>query len=177
MVNWAMVVTLCRIALVPVFAFIMFLPIPKKEWLAAAVFCLASSTDCLDGYLARKHNHVTKLGILLDPFADKLLVVTALVFLVGRGVPEWMAWVIIIREFAVVGLRLIAPKAPISPSLMGKSKTVLEMVAIVLILLQVWLGKYILFFAVFFSVVSGIEYYIAARKWFRWRVQLGIKRR
>jgi len=177
MVNWALIVTLSRIALVPVFAFVMFLPIPKKEWLAAAVFCVAASTDCLDGYLARKHNQITKLGILLDPLADKLLVITALVFLIGKGVPKWMAWVLIAREFAVIGLRLIAPKSPISPSFIGKAKTALEMVGIVLIILKFWLGTYILFFAVFFSIVSGIEYYVAARKWFRWRVQLGIKQR
>jgi CDP-diacylglycerol--glycerol-3-phosphate 3-phosphatidyltransferase len=109
--------------------------------------------------------------------ADKLLVVTALIFLIGRGVPKWMAWALIAREFAVVGLRLVAPKAPISPSFMGKLKTALEMVGVVAVLLKFWAGKYILLFAVAFSIASGFEYYWAARKWLRWRKQLDIQHR
>lgn len=168
MVNWAILVTLSRIALVPVFVFILSLPIPNKEWLAAAVFCIAAATDCFDGYLARKHKQVTKLGILLDPLADKLLVISALIFLIGEGIPAWIAWILIGREFAVVGLRLIAPKAPISPSFSGKTKTALEMIGIIAALLHAWASWYILFLAVIFSVLSGISYFWRARKWLRW---------
>lgn len=168
MVNWAIVTTLSRIALVPVFVIVLLLPVQEKQWIAAIVFCIAAATDALDGYLARKSNQVTKLGVLLDPLADKLLVITALIFLIGKGVPKWMAWILIAREFAVVGLRLIAPKSPISPSFYGKLKTALEMIGVIAVLLKFRAGWYVLFLAVIFSVISGIGYYWAARKWLRW---------
>jgi CDP-diacylglycerol--glycerol-3-phosphate 3-phosphatidyltransferase len=165
MVNVAMMLTWLRILLVPVFAAILYLPIPEKQWIATIVFCFAAFTDALDGYIARKFNQMTEFGATLDPVADKLLVATALIFLIGEGVPIWMAWVLIIRDFSVVGLRLIAKrKSPVSPSLMGKLKTVFEMLGIVLVLLQVKVATSILFIAVILSVVSGIEYFWQFRR-------------
>jgi CDP-diacylglycerol--glycerol-3-phosphate 3-phosphatidyltransferase len=165
MVTVANTLTLARMALVPVFIAILYSPIPGKEWIAAAVFCVAAATDAFDGYFARKYHQVSKIGALLDPVADKLLVISALIFLIGKGVPTWMAWVLIAREFLVISLRLlVAPYEPISPSIFGKLKTALEMIGIVGILLQVSMAVYILFAAVVLSVVSGLQYFWRARK-------------
>ncbi len=164
MVNWAIVFTLSRIVFTPVFVAVLFMPIPNREWLAAVVFCIAAATDAMDGFIARRTNSVTKLGTLLDPVADKLLVVTALIFLIGRGVPAWIAWVLIAREFVVVSLRLLAPKTTISPSMFGKSKTLAEMVGIVAVLLKIWFAWWILFAAVILSVISAIQYFWRARE-------------
>lgn len=162
--NWAIVFTLSRIVFTPVFVAVLFMPIPNREWLAAVVFCIAAATDAMDGFIARRTNSVTKLGTLLDPVADKLLVVTALIFLIGRGVPAWIAWVLIAREFVVVSLRLLAPKTTISPSMFGKSKTLAEMVGIVAVLLKIWFAWWILFAAVILSVISAIQYFWRARE-------------
>lgn len=157
--NVAIMLTWLRILLVPVFAAILYLPIPEKQWIATAVFCFAALTDALDGYVARKFNQATKFGATLDPVADKLLVATALIFLIGEGVPIWMAWVLIIRDFSIVSLRLaVKRKSTIMPSFTGKLKTMFEMLGIILVLLQVKVATSILFVAVILSVVSGIEY-------------------
>lgn len=168
MVTVANAFTLSRIALVPVFIIILYSPIPKKEWIAAIVFCVAAATDAFDGYFARKYNQRSKLGTLLDPVADKLLVISALIFLIGKGVPAWMAWVLIAREFLIIGLRLVvAPREPIVPSGLGKLKTALEMVGIVGVLLEMEIAVSILFVAVICSVVSGVQYV--------WRVRKAVK--
>jgi CDP-diacylglycerol--glycerol-3-phosphate 3-phosphatidyltransferase len=159
MVNFAIMLTWLRILLVPVFAGVLLLDIPEKQWIAVVVFFFAALTDALDGYIARKFNQATEFGATLDPVADKLLVATALIFLIGEGVPIWMAWVLIIRDFSIVGLRLaVKRKSVIRPSFMGKLKTVFEMLGIVLVLLQVKVAASVLFIAVILSVVSGIEY-------------------
>jgi CDP-diacylglycerol--glycerol-3-phosphate 3-phosphatidyltransferase len=159
MVNFAIMLTWLRILLVPVFAGVLLLDIPEKQWIAVAVFFFAALTDALDGYIARKFNQATEFGATLDPVADKLLVATALIFLIGEGVPIWMAWVLIIRDFSIVGLRLaVKRKSVIRPSFMGKLKTLFEMLGIVLVLLQVKVATSVLLVAVILSVVSGIEY-------------------
>ncbi len=159
MVNKALLLTWARILLVPVFALVLYLPIPEKQWIAVIVFCVAAATDALDGYVARRFNQSTEFGAALDPVADKLLVATALIFLIGEGVPAWMAWLLIIRDFAIVGLRLVVKrKTVIRPSFMGKIKTAAEMLGIILVLLQVKVATSVLFVAVILSVVSGIEY-------------------
>jgi len=165
MVSLATGFTLARIILVPVFIFVLYLPIERREWIAAFVFCIAALTDAFDGYFARKYNATTRIGALLDPIADKLLVISALIFLIGKGVPAWMAWILIAREFAIIGLRLIiSPEEMISPSLFGKLKTALEMIGIVGVLLHLNLAWYVLFAAVVCSIVSAAQYFWRARK-------------
>ncbi|MEM3153942.1 MAG: CDP-diacylglycerol--glycerol-3-phosphate 3-phosphatidyltransferase [Candidatus Woesearchaeota archaeon] len=165
MVTVANTFTLARIALVPVFIAILYSSVPGKEWIAAAVFCIAAATDAFDGYLARKYNQISKIGTLLDPVADKLLVISALIFLIGRGVPAWMAWVLIAREFVIVSLRLlVAPQEAIVPTTFGKLKTALEMIGVVGILLNIGTAIYVLLGAVIFSVISGLQYILRFRK-------------
>ena len=139
--NLANKLTLIRIFLVPVFLlFIATKDIPYGSFIATFIFILASLTDKLDGYVARSRNQITNFGKFMDPLADKLLVTAALISLVElQVVPGWAAVVIIAREFAVSGLRSIAAAQGrvIAASWWGKIKTVIQIVAIILLLLKV----------------------------------------
>ena len=138
--NLANKLTVIRIFLVPIFLiFIAVQGIPYGTFIATFIFILASLTDKLDGYIARGRNQITNFGKFMDPLADKLLVTSALISLVElQMVPSWAAIVIIAREFAVSGLRTIAASEGkvIAASWWGKIKTVIQIIAIVLLLLQ-----------------------------------------
>ena len=130
--NVPNVLTLVRIVAVPVLVVALLGAIPGGDALAAAVFALAAVTDGLDGYIARSRGSVTTFGKLMDPLADKLLIVAALVSLVSLDRLEaWVAMVIISRELAVTGLRSIAAErgVVISASWLGKVKTALQVAA------------------------------------------------
>jgi CDP-diacylglycerol--glycerol-3-phosphate 3-phosphatidyltransferase len=139
--NLANKLTLIRIFLVPVFlVFIAVKDIPYGSFIATFIFILASLTDKLDGYIARSRNQITNFGKFMDPLADKLLVTAALISLVElHVVPSWAAVVIIAREFAISGLRSIAAAQGrvIAASWWGKIKTVIQIIAIILLLLKV----------------------------------------
>lgn len=139
--NLANKLTLIRIFLVPVFlVFIAVKDIPYGSFIATFIFILASLTDKLDGYIARSRNQITNFGKFMDPLADKLLVTAALISLVElHVVPSWAAVVIIAREFAVSGLRSIAAAQGrvIAASWWGKIKTVIQIIAIILLLLKI----------------------------------------
>ncbi len=161
----ATVVTTIRILLVPVFMALLLVKIPYGVFWAAAVFVLAAATDGLDGYLARSRNEVTKLGILLDPLADKLLISAALVSLVQLGrISAWVAMLIIGREFAVTGLRLIAAGEGlvIPASKLGKLKTISQIVAVVAVLISFPGDQILLWIAVAITIWSGIDYFAKA---------------
>jgi len=162
MVTSANSITLARIALIPVFIALLYIDMPHQQSIAAATFVLIAATDWLDGWIARKQKQVTKVGALLDPLADKLLVSAALIFLIGKGVAPWMAFVIIGREFAVTGLRLVA-KEITSASYWGKLKTVSQMVGIVAVILQLPYAWHLMVLAVLLTVLSGIDYFWKAR--------------
>ena len=141
--NLANKLTIFRILLVPVMIFITFfnwpgefLGIPTVAWILNSIFILASITDKLDGYIARSRNQVTTFGKFLDPIADKVLVITALIILVEMGkIPAWIPTIIVFREFIVSGYRLIAVEnggKVIAASVWGKLKTVTQMIAIIL---------------------------------------------
>lgn len=170
--NW---LTLARILLIPIFMIFILVRIPYGEYVAAIVFIIAASTDGLDGYIARSRNQVTKLGRLMDPLADKLLVAAALISLVEvELVPAWIAVLIIGREFAVTGLRTIAADEGIilSASKLGKLKTVFQITAVVTLLLNEFfiykldfsLGLVVLYVAAFITILSGIDYFLKAWK-------------
>lgn len=170
--NIANSLTILRIFLIPLF--VLLIRIPYGDYLAALVFIAAALTDSLDGYLARKLHQVTKLGIILDPLADKLLITAALISLVELGaMPGWIAIVILGREFAVSGLRAVkAEEGIIIPaSKMGKTKTVVQVIAVLLLILQssyqhiisLPLGEWAMYIAVIITVVSGIEYFYRFR--------------
>ena len=183
--NLANRLTLVRIILIPVFMVFLLLQFPKghtlfphQDLVAAVIFILASATDGLDGYIARKRHQVTVLGKFMDPLADKLLVSAALISLVELGsVPAWVAWTILGREFAVTGLRAIAATdgVVISASKLGKIKTITQVVAISAILLDDWplsyfgipIGQPVLYIALIFTIISGIDYFSKTRKLLR----------
>lgn len=158
-------ITLIRISLIPLFAFVLIAKIPHKSYLAAFIFAMLSVSDFLDGYIARKKKQVTDFGKLIDPIADKLLIGTALIFLIGRGVDLWMAAVIISRELIVTAIRiyLIPSRIVVPASNFGKAKTVVQSLAIVAVLLEVPFSWYIMVAAVILTVVSGIEYLVRIR--------------
>lgn len=174
--NLPNALTLGRIFLVPLLVVVLLTKFEghlvfgvTKELVAAAIFALASLTDWLDGYLARRRKQVTALGQLMDPLADKLLITAALVSLVQMDLaPAWMVAVILGREFAVTVLRSIAHArgVVIAASPMGKFKMASQVIAILLLILgsehlqQFFvLGRVALWVAVVAAVVSGVDYY------------------
>ncbi len=140
--NLANKLTIFRILLVPVMILVTFfnwpgefLGIPTMSWILNFIFIIASITDKLDGYIARSRNQITTFGKFLDPIADKVLVITALIILVELGkLPAWLPTIIVFREFVVSGYRLIAVEnggKVIAASIWGKLKTVTQMLAII----------------------------------------------
>src|SRR5438093_3744993 len=178
--NWANVVTFGRIALVPVFVALMVAGgqgpgagTPQAgPWLAILVFVVASLTDSLDGYLARRSNKVTRLGIFMDPLADKLLVGAALAVLVAlRAFPLWAAVIIAVREIAVSLLRSAALRRGRSmpASRFGKLKTAIQLPMVVAWLLprSGWIAvvqDVAVVAAVAFTILSGVQYFLRTRE-------------
>lgn len=173
--NLANKLTMLRVILVPIFIAVMSIEsIPHWALLALLIFAVASITDTLDGQYARKHNLITNFGIFMDPFADKLLVVSAIIMLVAHGlIPAWVAIVIIAREFAVSGLRTVAANEGnvIPASNLGKIKTILQMAAVIAMLIKliimtdVWfasINTWITTRAQFIGILPDVLIYVAA---------------
>ena len=180
-------ITLTRIASIPLLIWILCSPRfsdrnGEREILASAVFILASITDGIDGYLARKRGQITTMGMLLDPLADKLLIAAAFVTLVQFNpalVPAWMAVVIIGREFLVSGLRSIAASEgfTIQASELGKFKMLVQIISVVAVILArhwhewpvygiyifpvYWIAFLAVWFMVLLSLISAADYFIA----------------
>ncbi len=159
-------ITIIRAGLVPLFAVILWVDIPYKNYLAAFIFAMLSVSDFLDGYFARKKKQVTELGKIIDPISDKILISTALILLIGKGVDLWMAVVIIAREVLITAIRiyLLPSKIVVPASNFGKAKTVAQSIAILFVLLNIPFSRHILLVAVFLTVISGIEYLIRIKK-------------
>ncbi len=171
-VNLPNILTLGRIVLVPVVVVVVLLEAkPDGSWIAAALFAAASATDGLDGYLARRRSSVTKFGKVMDPIADKLLVAAALIALVGLDrLAAWIAVVIIAREFAVTGLRVVAGEqgAEIAASQFGKAKTAIQNAAVIVLIGvpdagATWV-QVLVYAAVVITVASGIDYFVNFRR-------------
>lgn len=165
--------TVGRILVIPIF--ILLLTVWKDaliHYLAAIIFALASVTDYLDGYLARKWQVVTNFGKFADPMADKILVMTAFIMLVELGfAPAWVVAIIICRELAVTGLRLLLVEnggTVLAAAMPGKIKTFSQMFAIIFLLLH-WnlLGQITLYIALFFTLYSGYDYFKGASYLFK----------
>lgn len=161
--------TLFRIFLIPVFILVMLLNIPNKFLIACVVFIIAAVTDAMDGHIARKHNLVTDFGKFMDPLADKLLVISALICMIEVGlVPGWMVIIIVARELTVSILRAIAAAdgKVIAASGGGKLKTISQMIAIPVLLLGanfenstlVIIGEIAILIATLLTLYSGWEY-------------------
>ena len=135
--NTANKLTLCRVVMIPIFIVLLYLEFAGHLWVALAVFILASVTDFVDGYVARHYDQVTDFGKFMDPLADKLLVMSAMVWFVEVGwMPAWAFFIVIARELAVTGLRLVAVEQGlvIAAGKSGKVKTASTMVCICLLL-------------------------------------------
>ena len=166
--------TMLRILLIPVFMLVLYWGFPGATWAALAVFVIASLTDLLDGKIARKYNLVTDFGKFADPLADKCLVTAAMLWFVEIGqMPAWALLIVIVREFAVSGLRMIASDKGrvIAAGWSGKVKTASTMAAIVIRLLrnEPWMPvpDVLNFLCVVVIVVttlySGVEYFVLNR--------------
>ncbi|MBQ5954868.1 MAG: CDP-diacylglycerol--glycerol-3-phosphate 3-phosphatidyltransferase [Firmicutes bacterium] len=159
--------TIARIIAVPFFIAAYYL-----EWhlVAFLIFIAASFTDMLDGKIARKYNLVTNFGKIMDPLADKVLVYSAFCLMVPDPVPGWMLIIILAREFLVAGVRTVAASEGIviAAAMSGKIKTVLQMVAVCMLLMAPvintsWfliLGKIVLWAALVMTVISGVQYVV-----------------
>ena len=168
--NLPNVLTLLRILAVPVIVVALLGETPNGDALAAGVFALAALTDGLDGYIARRRQDVTTFGKLMDPLADKLLIIAALVSLVSLGrLAAWVAMVIIARELAVTGLRAVAAEqgVVISASWLGKLKTALQVAAVFALI--IWNPSptsvdVLVYVAVAVTVISGADYFFGLRR-------------
>lgn len=165
MMNTANKLTLLRIAMIPVFLLVLYLKIPGANYWALGIFIAASLTDTLDGYIARHYNQITDFGKFMDPLADKMLVVAALLWFVEIGqMPGWALLVVIVREFAVSGLRMIAADKGrvIAAGWSGKVKTASTMVCIVLMFLPIepLFNQICLAVIVLTTIYSGVEYFL-----------------
>ncbi|MFS0782227.1 CDP-diacylglycerol--glycerol-3-phosphate 3-phosphatidyltransferase [Bacillus sp. 1P06AnD] len=175
-------ITVSRICLIPVFVIIMLVDfnwgdisfadvtMPVTHLVGALIFIIASITDWVDGYYARKYNLVTNLGKFLDPLADKLLVSAALIVLVELNyAASWIVIIIISREFAVTGLRLILAGTGevVAANMLGKIKTWTQIIAVSALLLHNWPFAFIdfpfatvaLWVSMFFTIWSGWDYF------------------
>ena len=163
--NWPNRITLARIFLVPILLVFLIYPRGWSPYIAAAIFLIAAFTDWLDGHLARSTNQITRLGQLLDPIADKLLVTAALVTLVGRQqVPAWIVVIILCRELAVTGLRALAADRGviIAAEAYGKYKMLFLMAGAFLLILNLpalyWAGMIALGTGLVLGFISGFDY-------------------
>lgn len=182
--------TVLRIFLIPVFMVVLLAPlnwgsittggtvVPWTQIVGAIIFAVASITDFADGQIARRQHLVTNFGKFADPLADKMLVMTAFIILVSLDkVPAWVAAIIVCRELAVTGLRLIVVENDgevIAAAMPGKIKTMTQMLSIIFLFLNdvffaavnIPIGEILLYICLFFTVYSGIDYFVNSRSVF-----------
>ena len=164
--NTANKLTLARVVMIPLFLLVLYLQVPGANYWALAIFIVASLTDTLDGYIARHYNQTTDFGKFMDPLADKCLVTAAMLWFVEIGhMPGWALLIVIVREFAVSGLRMVAADKGrvIAAGWSGKVKTASTMVCIWLMLL---LPRFVELSAICVAVIvlttiwSGVEFFM-----------------
>ena len=163
-------ITMLRVAMIPVF---LVLAYTDHRIIATVVFILASLSDLLDGYIARHYNQVSNFGKFMDPLADKILVLSAMCFLVEKGqMPGWVMAIVLFREFAVSGLRLVAAERQhvIAAAWSGKVKTTCTMVGLCFMLVFTqypWLNMLVSAVILITTVYSGVEYFMKNKDVFK----------
>ena len=163
--NTANKLTMLRVVLIPVFLILLYWDVPFHMLYALVIFILASVTDFVDGYIARHYNMITDFGKFMDPMADKMLVMAALLWFVQMGrLPAWAMLIVIVREFAVTALRLMAVERGrvIAAAWSGKVKTASTMVCIVLMLLPIpqVVDRICTAVIVLTTIYYGVEYFM-----------------
>lgn len=166
--------TMLRMILIPFFlAFLMGgIPVEGAKWFALGIFVIASLTDMLDGYLARRDNLITNFGKFMDPLADKLLVCSALIAFVDlKVIPTWIVMVIIAREFIISGFRLVASDngVVIAAGIWGKCKTVCQMAMIIVLIADLGgvfdrIGQALIWVSLVLTVISLADYLVRNRQ-------------
>lgn len=172
--NLANKLTMLRILMIPVFIAVLVYSKDRDivyRYIALGIFVMASATDALDGYVARKYNMITDFGKLMDPLADKILVSSALIILIELGnISSWIVSIVIAREFIISGIRLIATEKNIiiAASPLGKLKTASQMLSVILMLLSIKAISLITDLSIWLmcilSVVSLLDYIIKNKK-------------
>ena len=159
--NTANKLTILRVVMIPAFLLVLYLDVPHANYWALAIFAAASITDTLDGYIARHYNQITDFGKFMDPLADKCLVTAAMLWFVEVG---QMLLIVIVREFAVSGLRMVAADKGrvIAAGWSGKVKTAATMVCIILMLLPLpfIVNQICTAVIVLTTIYSGVEYFM-----------------
>jgi CDP-diacylglycerol---glycerol-3-phosphate 3-phosphatidyltransferase len=186
--NPANLVTFARLALIPVFMLFMYqaggdVQMGGASWLALATYSIASLSDYLDGYLARRYSTITPLGQFLDPLADKLLVAAALMALIAfKGFPLWAALVIVVREIAIVALRSAAMSRGNSmpASSHAKHKTLVQLVMVLVWLFprrgaNIVVQDVLVYVAVLVTVISGMRYAMLSKELLTPRGDAGVR--
>lgn len=175
--NTANKITMIRVFLVPIFMVLFMIDSPTCRMAALGVFVLASITDYIDGYIARKYSQTTTFGKFVDPLADKVLTTAAFLILMHYGrMSVWALMIILTREFMVAGVRLVAAGEGnvVAASMWGKLKTVMQMVAVISAMLLLNIDRFLgvpaklisdilIWISVVFTVISGIDY--LAKNW------------
>lgn len=161
--NTANKLTMLRVIMIPAFLLVLYLGIPFATYIALAIFIVASLTDLLDGYIARHYNQTTDFGKFMDPLADKCLVIAAMLWFVEIGqMPAWALLIVVVREFAVSGIRMQAANLGrvIAAGWSGKVKTASTMVCICLMMLPIpaVVNTVCVWVIVITTLYSGMEY-------------------
>lgn len=172
--NTANKLTLSRVIMIPLFLVVLYLGFPNSQYVALAIFILASITDFVDGYIARHCNQVTDFGKFMDPLADKLLVMAAMLWFVETGrFPAWALLIVIAREFAVTALRLIAVERGrvIAAAWSGKIKTASTMagICVMFVFPNPVVDTVVMAVIVLTTLYSGVEYFIKNRDVMDWK--------
>ncbi len=165
--------TVLRVILIPFFVFFLLMDFENwGKWVALSLFVIASLTDTLDGYLARKNHQITNFGKFMDPLADKLLVCSAMICLIEMGrIPSWVVVIIIGREFVISGFRLIASDngIVIAANIWGKLKTTCQMIMVILLIADLggvffYVEQIFIYLSLLLTIISLVTYLWDNRK-------------
>ena len=166
--NTANKLTMLRVILIPVFFAVLYIGFAGSNYAAMSVFIVAGLTDVADGYIARSRRQVTDFGAFMDPLADKILVFSAMLWFLDQDVlPAWMVLIVIVRDFSVTALRLVAARKGrvIAADITGKVKTVVTMLSMIVLFLPLlqWMITVCIAAVTVTTLVSGVEYFYKNR--------------